>query len=309
MPAVPPTDAAVKVVPAHELTTTSLCRERACPYEADGEDGRCHECRAAAQAPKPKPALPFLNDALGLEFDPGLDEDAWHAALRRVALVRGATNWWLGDLVANSEIELDVKVKLAAAETTLPESSIRTIEWTARSVTRERRRPELAFAHHMEVAALEPDEQVRWLEQAVRDRWGTRQLREGLEGERARRKNERAAASRLTDQQVARVYDQAREEGRPPVLAIAEHFEIPRTAASARVVRARRRGQLGENASPPEPEPPPPEQLEQLRLTIVLKAGLAARLRTLARERRTSMSQLAAEALERLFDALGPPDR
>jgi hypothetical protein len=46
-------------------------------------------------------------------------------------------------------------------------STVRNIQWCCGRVTVDRRRSELSFRHHTEVAALQPKQQTRWLERCI----------------------------------------------------------------------------------------------------------------------------------------------
>lgn len=55
--------------------------------------------------------------------------------------------------------------------------------WVCRQVAPERRRADLTFAHHQAVAALDPEQQTRWLERAATDpdgAWSVRELKAAL---------------------------------------------------------------------------------------------------------------------------------
>jgi hypothetical protein len=62
--------------------------------------------------------------------------------------------------------------------------TLRNYAWVARRFSMSRRRDELSFGHHMEVARLTTAEQDRWLDQAIEHRWTTGQLRRQLKESR-----------------------------------------------------------------------------------------------------------------------------
>jgi hypothetical protein len=169
-------------ISAHQLTTSTTCSRPGCVNDAlsePGDDGLCHACRAAAQAPKPKPPLPALRDPLGLEL-PELDLEAWTELVRRVGVVGRAVNFWIGDLLDQAHFPPREKFAIASRELDREVHHLKQTQWIARAVPRERRRRELSWAHHRDVAALEPDEQVRWLGHAVAEQLTAAQLRTEL---------------------------------------------------------------------------------------------------------------------------------
>ncbi|MGW0651777.1 LmbU family transcriptional regulator, partial [Streptomyces umbrinus] len=68
----------------------------------------------------------------------------------------------------------------AMERTSLDYQTLRNYAWVAGKVARSRRRPELSFQHHQEVAALPPDEQDYWLGRAVEGSWSRAELRRRL---------------------------------------------------------------------------------------------------------------------------------
>jgi HTH domain found in ParB protein len=176
MTAVAPSSSAVRAVSGHVLGTTRLCAAPGCPNEAETAGELCTACARRTVA-QPAQALP-LNDALGLQFDPRLGLEVWHATLQRAARLRSAFNWILGDLLAGSELATETKLELAEQETGLPPATLKVLEWVARSVSRERRIGGLAWAHHKTVASLDPEKQAELLALCLRERWTVRRLEE-----------------------------------------------------------------------------------------------------------------------------------
>lgn len=57
---------------------------------------------------------------------------------------------------------------------------MRAAQWVASRIENVRRRTSLPWSHHKEVAALEPEEQDRLLDQAELGEWSRHQLREAV---------------------------------------------------------------------------------------------------------------------------------
>jgi hypothetical protein len=117
----------VKVVSGHELTSTRDCSALGCANAADGPDGRCRFCRAAAARARP-PAIPPFRDSLGLLFDPELELVDWTALVRRIARLQSSINWWLGDAIVHSELPADVKRGVVCRELGLDLRSVYKLE-------------------------------------------------------------------------------------------------------------------------------------------------------------------------------------
>ncbi len=81
-----------------------------------------------------------------------------------------AAPWWVGDWVNYGEDYFGEKFAQAVAETGLANETIMNYSRVARRVPRDRRTGEpLTFSHHEAVASLEPEDQLKYLEQAVEE--------------------------------------------------------------------------------------------------------------------------------------------
>jgi hypothetical protein len=170
----------VRLVSAHELTSSRTCTRAGCGNDA-GDDGLCDSCRAAERAPKRKPTpAPLLSDPLGLTLEPGCDLATWTTLLRRIGIVRTATRFWVGDALDQGDFPEGEKFAIAERELGLARHHLKQLQWVARAVPRSRRRRELTHTHHRQVAALSPAEQERFLELAVAERLTTSELRDEI---------------------------------------------------------------------------------------------------------------------------------
>jgi len=129
----------------------------------------------------------------GLEItDASLQIDTWLRIGRMLGHVHRTINWWIGDWINKGEalfgheasqgVEGTVSDRYNEAEriTSLDHQTLLNISSICANVARSRRRSELGFWIHQEVARLEPDEQKRWLKEAVDNNWSGRELRENL---------------------------------------------------------------------------------------------------------------------------------
>lgn len=125
--------------------------------------------------------------------DPDLPFQAWQEVGRRLGDIDRASRWWLGDWLLRGEIlygedaaqgvdDLHSRYDLALRVTGLDQGTLMNVSSVCRRVPRSRRREELGFWIHAEVAALEPEEQVEWLDRAVVNRWTRNELRDAIRG-------------------------------------------------------------------------------------------------------------------------------
>jgi hypothetical protein len=104
--------------------------------------------------------------------------------------------WWVGDWINYAEErwlndadeaaskrkrrEWGTKYKTALELTGLEYELLRQAAWVAREVAFVRRRTELSWSHHYEVAALDAADQTKFLKLAVENRWNRSQLRQAI---------------------------------------------------------------------------------------------------------------------------------
>jgi hypothetical protein len=95
-----------------------------------------------------------------------------------MALGRGHRDitWKIGDWLNYGEFTYRKKYSQAAEILNMQPQTLMNYARTARAVSRERRRPELPFSVHSLVAPLEPEQQTRWLDQAVEQHWKREEL-------------------------------------------------------------------------------------------------------------------------------------
>ncbi len=98
----------------------------------------------------------------------------------KLAERRKRTMWWISEWLLFGERVYGETYSQAAEITGLSPDTLKNYVSTANRVPRERRRPELQFSHHQEVASLEPAEQEEWLDRAVVNKWTRAELRAQL---------------------------------------------------------------------------------------------------------------------------------
>lgn len=114
-----------------------------------------------------------------------LTRSEWESYGSRLGLVTKSSNWWLGDWVRFGQRHYnDHRFEFAARITGYDEQTLRNFAYVSGRCEFSRRRENLSWSHHAEVAPLEPAQQDRWLEDAATGRWSVRQLRERVRRER-----------------------------------------------------------------------------------------------------------------------------
>ena len=134
-----------------------------------------------------------------LALPPGLAYARWEAIGRTLWAIEWARSWWLGDWLTYGEQAYGERHAQAEALAGYDYATLSGARWVCTRIPVGRRCRTLSFAHHREVAALEPAEQARWLAAAAREGWSPRDLRAVLRAaptplEALRRDWERATA-------------------------------------------------------------------------------------------------------------------
>jgi hypothetical protein len=102
---------------------------------------------------------------------------------RWVGIVHRASKWWLADWLNFGEGAFGHRFEQALEATGLSESYLRNIMSVGASVKPSRRRVGVAFSLHETVAALTPDEQTRWLDEAIDKGYTQRDHRRAIKAE------------------------------------------------------------------------------------------------------------------------------
>ena len=109
--------------------------------------------------------------AVGLALAPGMAYARWEVIGRALWAMEWGRLWWLGDWLAYGERAYGERAAQAEALGGYDYATLSGAQWVCSRIDADRRRPALSFAHHREVAALEPAEQERWLTAAPRAGW------------------------------------------------------------------------------------------------------------------------------------------
>jgi hypothetical protein len=115
----------------------------------------------------------------------------WSQSGRRLGIIGRGTGWWIGDWLNYGNLRFGERYVRAARITGYDVQTLMNMVYVASHFEPARRRPNLSFSHHAELAALSPEDQDHWLERAENERLSVRCLRE--EVRRARRQAEAEA--------------------------------------------------------------------------------------------------------------------
>jgi hypothetical protein len=124
----------------------------------------------------PPPLLPGLT-ATGLDLPPGLRFDQWERVGAALGAVIRAMPWAVADWLHYGERTYGETYAQAIEVTRLNYQTLANLKSVASRIERSRRRESLSFAHHAEVASLEPAVADAWLARAAEEGWSARELR------------------------------------------------------------------------------------------------------------------------------------
>lgn len=116
--------------------------------------------------------------ATALTLPEGLDFEAWAEIGRSLLAATEAVAWWVGDWMRYGERVYGAQYSAAieGLGLRLEPGTLADYQWVAGHVAPDRRRSELSWRHHREVAALEPEAQIAWLNTAAEGGWSSREL-------------------------------------------------------------------------------------------------------------------------------------
>ena len=89
-------------------------------------------------------------------------------------------HWWLGDWFNAGEDYCGEAFSQLLDHLGMDPDTVMQYGWVCRKVSQDRRRADLSYSHHREVAALEPDQQTAWLATAADQSFGHARLRREL---------------------------------------------------------------------------------------------------------------------------------
>ena len=127
----------------------------------------------------------FTIQGLSLTMEGGTKKPDWISAGQRLAQFHRASTFLIGDWYLAGVFAGFTRGDLyddAEKITGLDRETLQNAVWLSNSVTPERRNSDLSPSHHKEVAALDPLQQVKMLEQAATNHWSKRELHDHVQG-------------------------------------------------------------------------------------------------------------------------------
>jgi hypothetical protein len=117
---------------------------------------------------------------VGLLLPDDLSYAGWERAGRQLSRIVDFSAWCLGDWLVYGQLRYADRYHRAVAAAGLDYQTLRNYAWVTRRFELPRRRADLSFQHHAEVASLPRDEQDRWLDRAATLRWSRNELRRAV---------------------------------------------------------------------------------------------------------------------------------
>jgi hypothetical protein len=108
----------------------------------------------------------------------------WKHIGEQISVLTEATSWWQGDWLIYGQQSYPNRYERAIEATHLDYQTLRNYAWVCRRFSMSRRRDELSFQHHAEVAAMLESEQDAWLDRAEKFGWSKSALRKQLRAAR-----------------------------------------------------------------------------------------------------------------------------
>lgn len=109
-----------------------------------------------------------------------MEHREWVTVGRRLGRVGRVSNWWVGDWLRYGTLRWGEKYVEAAKITGFDAKTLRNIAYVASRFELSRRRDNLTWSHHAELAVLEREKQDLWLDRAITDRLSVADLRQEL---------------------------------------------------------------------------------------------------------------------------------
>jgi hypothetical protein len=117
---------------------------------------------------------------VGLSVPDDLTFEQWEEAASKISGIASSAAWCLGDWLIYGQQRYSDRYRLAIDKAKLDYQTLRNYAWVARKYDISRRRGNLSFQHHAELASLPVGEQDVWLDKAEQFGWSRNELRKQL---------------------------------------------------------------------------------------------------------------------------------
>ncbi|RLK25450.1 hypothetical protein DER29_3457 [Micromonospora sp. M71_S20] len=144
----------------------------------------------------------ILTTRVGLRFPSGITFEQWAEAGPKLSGLVDSFAWCLGDWLVYGQDKYEGRYAKTVERIGLDYQTLRNYAWVARKFESARRRENLSFQHHAEVASLPPAEQDVWLDRAEERGWSRNQLRRHVQQARGRGTSSQPTGSALPRVQV-----------------------------------------------------------------------------------------------------------
>ena len=131
---------------------------------------------------------------VGLRIPASLSFEEWERAGYQLSRIVNSSLWCLGDWLVYGKKTYTDRYMRAIRTAGLRYQTLRNYAWVSRRFEWHRRRQQLTFQHHAEVASMPVEKQEMWLDEAERQTWTTKQLRAHIKGGRDDHDRELASA-------------------------------------------------------------------------------------------------------------------
>lgn len=125
----------------------------------------------------------------GLDIEDFVTYDQWLHIGTVLGRTTRAVQWWVGDWLAHGEHKWGEKYAQGEARTGIDEKTLQNYNFVSRGVQNSRRRENLSWSHHREIASLPPADQDRLLDKAQTEKWSKLRLRHEINREQIERKD------------------------------------------------------------------------------------------------------------------------
>jgi hypothetical protein len=122
--------------------------------------------------------------ATSVRFTQDITFETLEEVMRRTETIGDAVRWWIGGMLDYAEKRWGEQHAQLLAASRLSERQCRRYQYVHTHVAEIRRRSDLSFSHHEEVASLAPEPQARLLAAAAEASWSHRDLRERVQEEK-----------------------------------------------------------------------------------------------------------------------------
>ena len=113
---------------------------------------------------------------VGLTFNEEMTFEEWQGIGLQLQLMHGSVGFWIGDWLNFGEKHYGETYTQAVEDTGLDYSTLSGYKWVSGAVETSRRRENLSFSCHREVAKLPPEKQIELLEKGEKEGWGAREF-------------------------------------------------------------------------------------------------------------------------------------